>query len=327
MALLTIKNVRIAGLAAAVPPAESMNGSGIRRKAKDGQCQSDFCAEAATRMMAELGWSFGEIDAVVMATVTPDYPIPPTAIILQDRLGVPKTAVAFDIVSRDLGFLHGLQVASSFLATGFLKKALLFAGSVSKTMDDSNADKASRMLPGDNGCVCALEYREGAPAMIFDSGGDGAGLDVFNLAVGGARRPPKPDLYADEASMRIANDYIYDREYVGNVASIVLPDSLRRVLHAAGAQADACHVTTMTKAAENSVRDSLGLDADKIHNYLEKYGETASGALPLAMVAGGASQLRSGPRTSLLGGIGPGLAWGSAIVCTDTIVCPDVMEI
>jgi 3-oxoacyl-[acyl-carrier-protein] synthase-3 len=328
MALLTIKNVRIAGLAAAVPPPVSMNGSGIRRRAKEGQCQSDFCAEAAARVMAELGWSFGEIDAVVMATVTPDYPIPPTAIILQARLGVPKTAVAFDIVSRDLGFLHGLQVASSFLATGFLKKALLFAGSVSKTVDDSNMGKAMRMLPGDNGCVCALEYREGSPAMIFDSGGDGAGLDIFNLAVGGARRPPKADLYADEASMRTANDYIHDQKHVRDVAAIVLPESLRRVLNAGGrGEVDGCYFTAMDKEAEASLRASLGFGADQLQTYVGTYGDAASGSLPLAMVAAAASQLRSGPRTSLLGGIGPGLAWGSAIVSTDGIVCPDVMEI
>jgi len=155
MPVLTIPNVRIAGLAAAVPAlqersweelalsngqcavARKRNKTPFRRKAQADQCQSDLCLEAAKELMAGLGWRFSEIEAVVMATVTPDYPIPPTAIILQDRLGIPKTAVAFDLPAAGMGFLHALQVAASFVSTGFMKKALLFAGNVSKTTDES----------------------------------------------------------------------------------------------------------------------------------------------------------------------------------------------
>src|SRR5437867_1747287 len=136
MPALSIKNVRLAGLAAAVPPLRELSWDDLgvapdkcanarhrqttpyRRMAKWEQCQSDFCVEAAKKLIADLGWRAEEIDLVVMTTLTADYPIPATAIVIQDRLGIPKSALAFDLPSGSLGFLHGLQVTASMLSAG-----------------------------------------------------------------------------------------------------------------------------------------------------------------------------------------------------------------
>src|SRR5258708_39843968 len=136
MPTLSISNVRLAGLAAAVPTLHEFSWDDLgaaadrfsvarqrkvtpwRRAARIDQCQSDLCVDAARPLLAELGWEPNTIDVIVMATLTPDFPIPATAIIVQDRLGVPKSAAAFDLPSGGLGFLHGLQVAASMLGAG-----------------------------------------------------------------------------------------------------------------------------------------------------------------------------------------------------------------
>lgn len=348
MPVFSINNVRIAGLAAAVPPLEELswdelelapaqsvnarkrNATPCRRMAKREQCQSDFCAEAAKKLMAELDWQFGEIDAVVMATVTPDYPIPPTAIILQDRLGVPKTAVAFDLPSGAIGFLHGLQVAASLISTGCLKKALLFAGHVGKSLESSAFDQPHRLIYGDNGSVCALEHLENSPAMVFDSGGDGAAFQSHYMPVGGHRVPVAPSMFADAESSRAANDFVFDRKTTDAVALRELPGSVRRVLEAAGksmADLDGCYFNPLQPPAEASLRKELGIPSDMLHSVVNDLDGGDSGSIPLAMIAGGASRLRAGPRVSLLGGTGTGIAWGSALITTDCIVCPDIIEL
>ena len=347
MALFSIQNVRFAGVAAAIPPLEERswddldpaaaqsanarkrNATPCRRMAKQEQCQSDFCVEAAKKLMDGLGWQFGEIDAVVMATITPDYPIPPTAIILQDRLGVPKTAVAFNLPSGALGFLHGLQVAASLISTGYLKKALVFAGEVSKTLESSAFDQPHRMIYGDNGSVCALEYRDGSPPMYFDSGGDGSTFQSNYMPVGGHRIPMEAGMFANEEGMRGACDFVLDRRKTDAIAQRESPGSVHRVLEAAGitvAGLDGCYFNPMAPLLETSLRKELGIPQDRLHSVTNGLDTSDSGSIPLAMIACGASRLRAGRSVSLLGGAGPGISWGSALITTDGLVCPDIIE-
>lgn len=347
MPVVSIQNVSIAGIAAAVPPLETRSWDDLspaegqcvnarkrnvppyRRKAQSDQCQSDFCVEAAKKLMDQLGWKFSEIDTVVMSTLTPDYPIPPTAIILQDRLGVPKTAVAFDLPSGDPGFLHGLQVTAGLISPGCLKKALLFSGGASKTFDESDWDEPNRMLCGDSGSVCALEFREGSPAMFFDSGGNGSAFDAFHMPVGGTRKPARANLFADAQSIRQSTDFVLDAKEVAGVAMRELPASLRRSLEAAGktaAEIDGLYLNSLGLPVETAVRKELQVPRDKFFTFFNEFGDCASGTIPLAMIAGSASRLRAGTWTSLLGSLGSGLAWGSAVLTTSSLVCPDLIE-
>lgn len=346
MPTLTIPDVRLAGLAAAVPPIEEFSWAEVphseryatarrrgetpfRRMAREEQCQSDFCVDAATALLAELGWSPAEIDVVIMATLTPDYPIPATAIIVQDRLGIPKTAAAFDLPSGSLGFIHGLQVAASMVGTGSLKKALLLSGEVSKTPEPSDSAVPYRALHGHSGSVCALEYADGAEPMIFDAGGDGSDFEALYMPVGGVRNPPRPDMFSDPEGIRFASDYVLDMARLGARAHDELPASMLRVLAAAGLttrEVDACFTNQLPLTIKTAIRRELNLSVDRFHSATSDYGTSGSGTIPLAMLARTATRLRSGRQTSLLSAIGPGLAWGSALLTTDTIACPELLE-
>ncbi len=348
MPACNINNVRLAGLSAAVPVLEECSWEDLdvpadafrharrrketpcRRIAKREQCQSDLCIDAARALLPALGWEPSEIGVIVMATLTGDFSIPATAIIVQDRLGVPATAVAFDIPSGPIGFLHGLQAVAAMLNQGCLKKGLLLAGQVGKTPVLRDPAALFADIPGHCGVVAALEFSEGAPPMFFDSGGDGAQYKSLFMPMGGVRVPPAPGMYATPEEIKISCDYVLDSTAIAAATRRELPASVRRLLDAAGASVaalDAWYFPLMGYAVESSVRGELGIPWDKFHASVPELGFGGSGAVPLAMLARGASQLRNGRHTSLLGAMGAGIAWASALVTTENLVCPDILEL
>ena len=328
MSSVSIQNVRVVGLAGAIPrleeglPANVAHGA---RRAKLEQCQSDFCFESAKKLVADLGWEFNAIDTLVMATVTPDYLAPSTSIILQDRLGVPKSAVAFDLPSGGLGFLHGLQVAASLISTGYLTKALLFSGGVGKSVNPEVGSDA-----GHNGCVCALEYGENCPALFFDFGGDGSTYQADYLPIGFARNPFEPTMFADAATTKQATDQVVDLQKIEDFSLREIPGSITRVLAAAGksaAEIDGFYLNPMSERVKEVLLNDLRIPQDRVHSVGNDLACTNSGAIPLAMIGNSSSGLRSSRSVSLLSGVGPGLAWGSVLLTTEGIVCPDLMEL
>ena len=348
MPTLSIPNVRIAGLAAAVPPlrdialeqlelsaallasARRRNVRALQRRARWEQCQSDFCVDASRRLLADLGWEPVQIDVVIMTTLTPDYPIPATAIIVQDRLGIPKTAVAFDLPSGSLGFLHGLQVLASMLGSGQLTRGLLLTGQVSKSVSGGTSEMLLSAIDGHSGSVCALEYQAGAPALHFDSGGDGDSFQALYMPVGGVRNPPNPEMFSSPEGIELASGYSLDCRAVDAAALRELPGSVSRVLESANvspADLDRGYFEPLSMAGDSALCRALGIPADKYCGRVLEYGLSGSGTLPLAMLARGRSGLRDGRRVSLLGGVGPGLAWSSAVLTTENLVCPEILEV
>ena len=348
MSVAAIPNVRLAGIAAAVPPLRTMTWEELGvpadrfkrsrtfhrppvvRAARWVQCQSDFCQRAAEVLLKDLAWSSSDIDVVVMVTITPDYPIPATAIILQDRLGIPKTALAFDLPGSGATFFHGLQLVASMLSAGHLRRGLLLCGKVSKIVDGPDAVESIEHIRGHNGAVCALEHTPGATPMVFHAGGDGAQCESFYMPVGGTRQPPLREMFSGgkaNACDNPAMQFTRDVAACEATAARELPRSARAVLAGRNAaDVDFCFAQPMGLMAEQALRVELGLSADRFHGRTREYGTGGSGGIVLAMLARAASRLQSGPRTSLLTGLGAGLAWGSALIATDRLVCPEILE-
>lgn len=204
MATFSISNIRIAGVTSCVPKNEVQNacsplfdndeerdkyiestGVQSRRVANDNICSSDLCFAAAEKMIASLGWDKSSIDGLIFVSQTGDYVYPATACILQDRLGLDTSCMAFDITMGCSGWVYGLSVAASLLQSGALKRILLLNGeTVSKTR--SPYDRVN-MITGDAGTVTALEYKDGAPSMCFDMNTDGAGYQTIIIPDGGYR--------------------------------------------------------------------------------------------------------------------------------------------
>jgi 3-oxoacyl-[acyl-carrier-protein] synthase-3 len=299
------------------------------RAAKWEQCQSDFCHAAAVKLMHDLDWSPESIDVVVLVTLTPDYPIPATAIIIQDRLGIPKTALAFDLPGGNATLLHGMQLVASMLSAGHLRRGLLLCGEVSKVAEGPESIEGVEHICGHNGGVFAFEHAVDAEPMFFHTGGNGAEMKSFYMPVGGTRCPPRPEMFAAEngaSSDNTAVQFVLDMTACQAAALRELPVSIESVLSAATRKiedVECCFVGPIGVDGEEAIRAQLGLRNDRFHGFTHEYGSGGSGSLIFAMLAREASRLQAGRCTSVFAGIGAGLAWSSALITTERLVCPD----
>ena len=168
MAFLHFENINIAGIAACVPKnivpaisttakynaAEFIKSTGVQEKRYSNDfTASDLCENAAIRLISDLSWNKEEIDALIFVSQTPDYILPATSCILQDKLGLSRNCMTLDISLGCSGWVHGLTTLSGLMSCGNIKKALLLAGDGRK-----HTEEEPDQLFGMGGTATALEF-------------------------------------------------------------------------------------------------------------------------------------------------------------------------
>ncbi len=352
MAKFTVNNTRIAGVAACVPKNSVSNmdyehtsmkerqlyvkttGIANRRVANKGVTTSDLCFEAAEKLIAELQWDKNEIELLVFISQSGDFILPATATILQDRLGLPKTCMAYDVGLGCSGYVYGLSQVSSLIQTGAAKKALLLVGDIS-TATASELDKSTYPLFGDAATATALEYKEDALPISFSLQSDGEGYDAIIIPDGGLRNFISDESFEmkeygegiKRTAIQVALDGIKvfafsQREVVPNIRGLVneylneeLEDIDYYVLHQAN------------MLMNNSIRRKMKLEKEKFPFSIDRFGNTSSASIPLTMVTELRDQLRDGKTELLLCGFGVGLSWGSVRWHADNVVVPELIEV
>ncbi|CBA15913.1 ketoacyl-ACP synthase III [Xanthomonas albilineans] len=341
----TLHNVRFAGMATCVPKRVVSNltdcrpqirsererlvrniGIETRRMAADWQCFSDLAFDATQVLLEQLQWQREDIDALIVVTQSPDYPVPATAIILQDRLGLPHTTVAFDVNLGCSAYPFGINLLGAMIASGGVKKGLLLVGDRSATFDDP--------IFSDSGTATALEFSANAPPMYFDLNSDGSGHRAIILPVGGHREPIGVQhlmpYRADE------NDYWHrgvdlqlDGVAVLSFSTQRVPPAVQKLLDYSGVSKDQIDYFVFHQAnrmINETIRKKLGLPADKVPSTLHDFGNTSGASLPVTMTARINKQLESGRKRVLLCGFGIGLSWGTCLVDIEDAVFPDLIE-
>ena len=297
-------------------------GTGIeeRRIVESNQCTSDLCISAAQDLLEELQWDKDSVQVLVMITQTGDHPVPATSIIIQHKLGLPKTCAAFDINLGCSSYPYGLAVLGSFMRTLGLKRALLLVGDVSSRLCSYN-DKSAWPLFGDAGSATALELDDSAGAIHFDLNSDGSGKDAIIIASGGlaSKNPATPDNFAEmEVSSGIARNSSNLQLKGADIFSFAIsavPPSIKRCLSAADwsvGEVDYFVLHQANKMINDFIRKKVGYDAATALSTLKHYGNTSSVSIPLTLSAS-AEQLRQGGRV-ILSGFGVGLSWATCNV-------------
>ena len=351
MSHFSFSNVRLAGLSATLPVQVVSNqdydrisekdrkllikttGIEERRVASASTTAADLCKLAAERLLLDLNWDRSEVQALVFVTQTPDYPVPGTAMLLQDRLGLPKSCLAFDINQGCAGYVYGLATLSGLVASGGIKKALLLVGdTITHTI--SPEDKSTAPIFSDAGSATALVYQPGSPAMHFNLQSDGSGYQAIYIKEGGARHPLNEDsLVSREMGpgiFRAPNQLAMNGLDVFNFALKEVVPNMQQLLEAAGITTEDPDYFVFHQAnllLNNTLRKKLKLDTKKVPTTLSKYGNTSCATLPVTLVSELRDQLVDGPLKIALSGFGVGLSWGSALVQTDGIVCSPLMEV
>lgn len=288
-----------------------------RRIVADGQCASDLCAHAADDLIQRLGWEKAEIGALIMITQTGDYPVPATAIVLQDRLSLPKTCIAFDVNLGCSSYPYGLLILSSLMQTARISKALLLIGDVSSRVCNYD-DKSSWPLFGDAGTATALELDDTAAEMAFHLMNDGAGKDAIIIPSGGlaARQPVSTQALSEQNGEdglpRSQVNLKLNGADIFTFAISKVPPSIKSVMSAADWTVDDLDCVVLhqaNKMINDMIKKKVGYRSDIVHSSLETYGNTSSASIPVTICS--ARDSLKLPARTILSGFGVGLSWGS----------------
>ncbi len=351
MAIFCTKNTQIVGISACVPKQATSNhnyahipakerellikttGIESRRVATGEQCTSDMCFEAARTLLKSALWSPESIDVLIWVSQSPDYHLPATSIILQDKLGLPKTSLAFDINLGCSGYVYGLSVMANMLQGGQLKRGLLLVGDKS-TSGTSYQDKSTYPLFGDAGTATLLEYSESAAPMFFNLQSDGSGKNAIIIPDGGMRNPLSDDSFVvkeyEGGLVRHRKHLWLDGLEVFNFSLREVAPNVNALLSHLGHDIDNYDYFVFhqaNKLMNESIRKKLRLPPEKVPYTLPKFGNTSSASIPLTMVCELSGALSAGKHRLLLSAFGVGLSWGSASVETKHLICPLLIEI
>ncbi len=281
-----------------------------RRRADDHIAASDLAYEAATRCLAAASISPADIDLIVLATMTPDSPIPSTACQLQRRLGC--TAAAFDVGAACAGFMYALVTGMQFVKTGAARRVLVVGTDVMTRAVDPTDRKTFPLFGDGAGAVLLGPGTEQQGLLAYSLGADGRGTDLLCIPAGGSREPLTPErLQAGRHYMQM------DGRAVFKWAVNLLADSIREVVAAAGITMNDLSLVILHQANRrilDAAAENLGIAPDKMVINLDRYGNTSAGSIPLALAEVlAAGRLNRGDHL-LLSGFGAGLAWGTAVL-------------
>jgi 3-oxoacyl-[acyl-carrier-protein] synthase-3 len=284
-----------------------------RRIAREGEAASDLAAAAAPDILARAGVSAEELDIVVVATATPDHLFPSTAAIVCDRIGA-RNAGSFDLMAGCTGFIYGLAQACALVEAGLARHVLVVgAEAFSRIMDWT--DRSTCVLFGDAGAgalVSASDDEDATGFLGFELGTDGSGAPLLLVPGGGSRRPASAADYRREESFMQMNG----REVFKFAARVMVESSSRLLERLEIGVADidllVAHQANL-RIIEHAVK-RLGISQSRVYNNVDRFGNTSSASIPLALAeARDLGRLRPGDLT-LLVGFGAGLTWGSTVV-------------
>jgi 3-oxoacyl-[acyl-carrier-protein] synthase-3 len=252
-----------------------------RRVAAPGVTALDLCADATERLIAEMGLDATSIDAVIFVTQTPDHSQPNNASLLHGRLGLSKSAPAYDLSLGCSGWVYGLHQASLLCAHGGAARVLLCAGDTLSRLTNPG-DRSADPLFGDAGSATLIEKTGRSAPWHFVLGADGSGAQAIIVKQGGARQP------------------------AGNLAEVTDEEGNRR--HDANLAMNGPDVFSFTlrevpAAVQSEARTPMGV--------VEKYGNQSSASIPSAMIDGLGDRLSAGPLKVAGCGYGVGLSWGA----------------
>lgn len=289
--------------------------TGIRARhvVAEGQCASDLGVAAAEKLFEEHDVDRKSIDFLLFCTQTPDYPLPTTACLVQDRLGLPTSIGALDFNLGCSGFVYGLSLADGLIQSGAAKRVLLItAETYSKYIDP--ADRSLRTIFGDGAAATLIDAASEPSLGSFVFGTDGRGADALMVTEGGAR--PEPLALKPRKRKRWPSRLYMDGPELVKFTLEVIPPMIDRILAQAGLTRDQVDLFLMHQATLYMIehlRARLELDKDVVPVDLDQCGNTVSSTIPILMHnLRGSGRLQPGKR-SLLISFGVGLSWAGCV--------------
>lgn len=281
-----------------------------RRIAGSGEACSDLALKAAQRALDAGKIGAADLDMILLATCTGDYPLPATACLIQHQLGATRAA-ACDLSAACCGFVYALSVADAYVRTG-MKHVLVIGSEVMSAITDWT-DRNTCILFGDGAGAAVVSASEGDCGIISTQlKSDGALWELIAVPGGGSRMPPSEKVIAEKLNcIKMKGNETF------KVAVRTLEEAARETLAAGNvtvADIDLYVPHQANVRILKAVADRLGLPLDKVMLNLDRYGNTSAASIPIALdEAVRKGRIKEGSLV-MLGAFGAGLTWASALI-------------
>lgn len=283
----------------------SRTGIKERRILKEG-ASSDMAAEAVTQLLAKKGLDPLDIDLVICATVTPDYPFPSTANVICDKVGM-KNAWGYDVIAACSGFIYALSTGAQFIETGRHKRVLVIGVDKMSSILDYQ-DRTTCVIFGDGAGAVLLEpNEEGLGIIDFILRSDGSGRQYLIQPAGGSANPPSHKTVEDRLHFVKQEGKQVFKFAVTNMAEVSAEIMEKNNLTSKDVDWLVPHQANLRII--DATADRMGLPKEKVMINIQKYGNTTAGTLPLCLWDY-ESQLKKGD-TLILSAFGGGFTWGA----------------
>lgn len=290
-----------------------MERTGIRERriVEPGTALSSLAGAAARAALADAGVAAGEIDLIILGSVTGDMKFPATACIVQDLIGA-KHAVAFDLSAACSGFIYSLQVASALMATMGYRRALVIGGEILSSMVNWR-DRDTCVLFGDGAGAVVLGPAEGGKGILHTClGSDGAFVNLLYNPGCGSVNPPTPE----NVAQNLHTIHMAGRE-VFRHAVTAMANSMQQVLQETGIKAEELDLLIPHQAnlrIIEALAKRFNIASDKVYVNVDRYGNTSAASIPIAIdEARRSGRIAPGDLVGLVT-FGAGLTWASALV-------------
>lgn len=294
-------------------------GINERHVVRENECASDLAVAAAEKLFAEHSIDKTSVDYLLVCTQSPDFFLPTTACLVQNRLGLSTTTGALDFNLGCSGFVYGLSLAKGLIAGGIARNVLLITAEI-YTRHLHPKDKTNRTIFGD-AATATLVSTEGFAAIgNFSLGTDGRGAENLIIKTGGMRnRQYVNDLTFDESNNPRSSDYLFmEGSEIFNFTLGAVPVLVEDTLAKNALEKEAIDLFVFHQANKymmNFLRKKIKIDEDKFFYYLENVGNTVSSTIPIALYNAQEEARLKG--NVLLAGFGVGYSWGGVVLqCT-----------
>lgn len=293
-------------------------GVDSRHIAAEDETAGDMAEKAARKLFSEYGISAKDIDFVMLCTQSPDYFLPSTACLLQDRLGIPTSSGAFDFNLGCSGCIYGMAMAKGLIATGIARNVLLLtAETYNKYLHPS--DKSNRSIFGDGAAACLISNEGLAEIGEFVLGTDGSGANNLIVKTGASRQRGATGKFAeDEEGHLWYDDYLYmNGGAIFNFTLDAVPVMMTQLLeknHLQKEQIDYYVFHQANKFMLNTIRKVCVLPKDKFYVNLSTTGNTVSSTVLIGLRdCIDNHTIKQGDKV-MVSGFGVGLSWGGTIL-------------
>jgi 3-oxoacyl-[acyl-carrier-protein] synthase-3 len=317
-----IKNLEYTDVWSAEEAAAIVEKTGIieRRFADEDTCSSDLCFAAAERLFQDNDIDRSEIDLLIFISQTPDYRMPATSCLLQHRLGLPNSCIAFDINLGCSAFMYGLSVAYSMMEYSNLRKALILDGET-RSKVYSPFDRRSAFLFGDGGIAALVERDPKYGKSFFSMNSDGSRGELIMIPGGGYRHMSSPDTLKMKVVDEFGNRRTDEQGYMigGDVFNFVIreiPRDIKNTLSFVGKTVDDFDYIVFHQAnnfINSYIAKKMRMDMSKIPSTISKFGNTSSVSVPLTIVSELNGKL-NGHKIVLLSAFGVGMTWATGVL-------------